>query len=79
MASGAATSRGSQIPPSASTSVTRSGVCEGVRDVAITLCPALRAMKARDSPKPEEQPVMSHTRGFAIDIVMEDVRSDLNC
>lgn len=44
---------------------------EGVREVAITLWPALRAMNVRASPKPEEQPVMSQMRGVGGDIVMK--------
>jgi len=55
-----------QTPPSFSTSETRSGVLEGLRDVAITLWPARRAMRVRLRPKPEEQPVMSHTGGYML-------------
>ena len=49
------------MPPRDEISETSSGVLEGVRDVAITLCPAWRARRARPRPKPLEQPVMNHT------------------
>ncbi len=55
------TSSFSQLPPLDSNSLTSSGVFEGLRDVAITLCPAFRARRARPAPKPLEQPVMNHT------------------
>lgn len=35
----------------------------GLRDVAITVCPAACTCRASARPKPEEQPVMSQTRG----------------
>lgn len=56
-------SSGSHIPPSSSTFLTSCGEEEGLREVAITLCPALRTRRARDLPKPAEQPVMSQTSG----------------
>ena len=57
-------SRGSHIPPSISTFLTRDVDLEGVREVAITWWPALRTRRVRDLPNPAEQPVMSQTRGF---------------
>jgi hypothetical protein len=51
------------VPPNFSTSETRVGVLEGVREVAITLCPERRAQSARLAPKPEEQPVINQTGG----------------
>ena len=37
----------------------------------MTLCPALRAMMDREVPKPEEQPVMSQTRGLEADGILK--------
>ena len=39
----------------------------------MTLCPALRAMTEREVPKPEEQPVMSQTRGLKVDDIVNFV------
>ena len=58
---GLQTSSCSQLPPFDSTSLTSSGVLEGLRDVAMTLCPEFRARRARPAPKPLEQPVINHT------------------
>lgn len=63
--SGSSRSSGTHIPPLDSTSRTSSGVLDGLRDVAITLCPFAWACRAMARPKPEEQPVMSHVRGRA--------------
>ena len=57
-------SSGNQVPPSSSICFTKSGSLEGFREVAMILWPFLRAVKERDVPKPEEQPVMSQTRGL---------------
>lgn len=57
------TSKASHLPPFFSISATRSGVRDGLREVAIRLCPLARTMRARARPKPEEQPVMSQVRG----------------
>jgi hypothetical protein len=62
--SGDVTSRGSQWPWRDSMAETRWGVRRGLRDVAITRCPAERACLARERPRPEEQPVMSQTGGW---------------
>lgn len=66
----------SHVPPRLSTSVTRRGVLRGLRDVAMTLWMVvggeevvevdvdvleLRMWRARDRPKPDEQPVISQT------------------
>lgn len=47
-------------------SVTRSGVREGSREVAMRVCPAGEACtaRARARPRPEEQPVISQVRGL---------------
>lgn len=37
---------------------------EGFREVAIRMCPCDWTARARVRPKPEEQPVMSHTSGL---------------
>jgi hypothetical protein len=67
---GAVMFRGSQIPPSPSTCFTSSGSLEGLREVAMTLWPAFRAMSVSDSPKPDEHPVTSQTRDlFSVDIL----------
>jgi hypothetical protein len=58
---GSHTSRASHLSPRGSISETSSGVLDGVRDVAMTLCPARKAIRARLNPKPEDEPVMSHT------------------
>jgi len=68
LASGAVTSSESHTPPSFLTSETRSGVLDGLREVAITLWPARRACKARVAPKPEEQPVMNQTGADGADM-----------
>lgn len=47
------------MPPRDSIWWTASGVLDGLREVARTRCPALRAVRARCRPKPEEQPVIS--------------------
>ena len=54
-------SRGRKEPPWLVMRVTRSGVEEGLREVAITWWPELRTCWARAAPKPEEQPVISQT------------------
>lgn len=36
---------------------------EGCRDVAITVWPLERAVRASERPRPEEQPVISQVRG----------------
>lgn len=56
---GAHTSRASHFPPRFSISVTRCGVEDGEREVAITWWEFARACLARARPKPEEQPVIS--------------------
>ncbi len=61
---GSSTSSLSHFPPLLSTSATRSGVREGLREVAITVCPCDWTARARVRPKPEEQPVMSHVSGL---------------
>jgi len=38
-------------------------VREGLREVAITVCPCDWTVRVRERPKPEEQPVMSHVSG----------------
>ncbi len=43
---------------------------EGLREVAITKCPRLRAYFARARPRPEEEPVISQTGGDGEDIVV---------
>lgn len=44
-------------------SATNSGVRKGVRELAMTVCPAAWACRAMARPRPEEQPVMSQVRG----------------
>lgn len=61
-------SRGRYIPPNFSTSSTSFGSFDGVLDVAITLCPDLRARSVSDFPKPDELPVMSQTRGWDVKV-----------
>ena len=63
---GAVTSRGIHFPRPFGAEVmlsTRSGVRDGFRDVAMTLWPFARARRARERPKPEEQPVISQVEG----------------
>ena len=60
---GAFTSSCSQVPPKFSNCFTSSGVLEGLRDVAITLCPAFRAISDNEEPKPELHPVINQTNG----------------
>lgn len=76
-------SNGSQIPPKLSTCLTSSGFFEGLREVAITLWPFLSAMRERAVPKPEEQPVMSQTRGLVFEDILgfgiENIGMNLSC
>jgi hypothetical protein len=57
------TSSGSHLPPLPTTSATRSGVLDGLRDVAITVSPWDWISRTRCSPRPDEQPVISQVRG----------------
>lgn len=65
---GESTSSGSHWPGGAVgcavvISATSAGVRAGVREVAMTVCPAAWAWRAMARPRPEEQPVMSQVRG----------------
>ena len=62
--SGAVTSRDKVTAPAALRSLRR----EASRAVAMTWCPRFRASSAIYLPKPDEEPVMSHTGGL-LDIV----------
>ena len=76
-------SNGSQIPPKLSVCLTSSGFFEGLREVAITLWPFLRARRESAVPKPDEQPVMSQTRGLVLGDILgfgiENIGINLSC
>jgi len=62
------TSRASHFPPSEVT-WEYEGAEAGLRAVAMTVWPALRAWRAREAPRPVEQPVMSQVWGVVDAIV----------
>jgi len=76
---GEVTSRVIHFPPLRSKSAVSEGVCDGLRELAITVWPAERARWARVRPKPEgeEQPVMSQVSllGGEVEefVVVEDI------
>ena len=58
----------------------------GMREVAITRWPCAWALRVRERPKPEEQPVMSQVRGrvrmgeiVVVDMVVEMMVREVDC